>query len=125
MVREICVDQALYQQQVNLQNQLNALNTTSGTTSQQTQSQSQTTFVPTSTTILPAQNTQVINQYQTTQNTNTVNTATSVPVQTTTTTVSTNSVSNSNSMTFDITNTGVIYLLQMFGLASKIPLNCQ
>lgn len=126
MVREICVDQALYQQQVNLQNQLNSYNiTTTGAINQQQQSQTttqQATLTPTPTTILPTQTTQVINQ-PTTTTTNTVITTTSSvinPVQATTTTSTV-----SNAMTFDISNTGVMYLLQMFGLGSKIPANCQ
>lgn len=126
MVREICVDQALYQQQVNLQNQLNSYNiTTTGAINQQQQSQTttqQATLTPTPATILPTQTTQVINQ-PTTTTTNTVTTTTSSvinPVQATTTTSTV-----SNAMTFDISNTGVMYLLQMFGLGSKIPANCQ
>ena len=121
MVRDICVDQALYQQQVNLQNQLNSLNMTTGTAIQQ-QPKTQTISAPPSTTSLPAQNVQVINQSQATQNSNTVSTA-SVPVQTVTTT--SGSSSSPSSMTFDVSNTGVIYLLQLFGLTNKIPVNCQ
>jgi len=121
MVKDICVDQALYQQQVNLQNQLNSLNVTTGTAIQQ-QPQTQTISAPPSTTSLSAQNVQIINQSQTTQNSNTVST-TSVPAQTVTTTSGFSS--SSSSMTFDVSNTGVMYLLQIFGLTSKIPVNCQ
>lgn len=36
-----------------------------------------------------------------------------------------NSFSNSNQVTFDTSNNGVMYLLQLFGLSSKIPSNCE
>jgi hypothetical protein len=40
-------------------------------------------------------------------------------------TVSSSSTSGSSSYIFDISNAGVMYFLQMFGMASQIPANCQ
>ncbi len=106
-MNDVCINQGIYQQQQQLQQQISSANTLA----KQTTSNIQTNNVDI--------NTNTISQSQSSIN---QNVQSNINLQTQS---GSSIVSQSSGMTtFDVSNTGVMYLLQLFGLAQNIPSNC-
>jgi hypothetical protein len=113
MMNEVCINQGIHQQQQSLQQQL-AGTTTSRISTNALQNQGSLGVVTESTSLLQPQS------FQGGQALNTVQAVS----QSSNNGVSTSSSSGSSMATFEVNNTGVMYLLQLFGLVGNIPNNC-
>lgn len=113
MMNEVCISQGIYQQQQALQQQLAVPTATTSSGSLQ-QSQGVSGFSTGATSVL---------QTQTAQGAQGINTA-QVVTQSSNNAATSGASLNSNMAIFEIGNTGVMYLLNLFGLVGSIPANC-